>query len=134
MTAVTPIDQWRYDSVQEGPWKFPAKEYASNKWVGNIPSPGSFMTSSSPGTFGRQRAPTVSKDTSAVTNSDMENALPPGNISDSIHAVPSQRSETLVSGIHTFPGYRHNTSRLTKKLANAPEAILNMISGGKLSL
>lgn len=49
------------------------------------------------GRTGRQRAPTITIDTSAVNNPDMGNAVPLGNLSDSIHTVQTQRSETSFS-------------------------------------
>ncbi|KAF4542244.1 ATPAse P-type K/Mg/Cd/Cu/Zn/Na/Ca/Na/H-transporter [Lasiodiplodia theobromae] len=61
------------------------------------PSPEGRKSSSSPGPFRRQRAPTITIDTSAVNNPDMGNAVPLGNLSDSIHTVQTQRSETSFS-------------------------------------
>lgn len=101
--------------------------------------------SSSPGPHRRQRAPTITIDTSAVNNPEMGNAVPLGNLSDSIHTVQTQRSETSFSthsqsrsspvdyrAANSFdsnqdrPTSPHNVSSPTQRWGNDTSAFLSV--------
>ncbi|GME57290.1 ATPAse P-type K/Mg/Cd/Cu/Zn/Na/Ca/Na/H-transporter [Neofusicoccum parvum] len=109
------------------------------------PSPEGRNSSSSPGPFRRQRAPTITIDTSAVNNPEMGNAVPLGNLSDSIHTVQTQRSETSFStqsqtrsspvdlrNANSFdsnqdrPTSPHNVSSPSQRWGNDPKSFLSV--------